>query len=270
MRKTLKSVSEVFQNEFYCEQFIKIKGFLQVVDPRVKFITSLLLMVYSSVTKSVLSLVFLAVIAVMFAKMSGLCLSKYVKRVWLVMPLIILILSIPAATNLFVKGTPILVLIPHQLYFSVNGLTAILKMALRVGVSISFGYLLIITTKWSSITKSFALLKIPTLIISIFDMTYRYLFVLSYLVKDMMEARFLRTVGDVKNKGNRRYVSHSMAFLFIKSSFLSEEIFDAMRCRGFVGQPVSLKTFKLTSIDALFIINMGLIALVLVVGEIVF
>lgn len=280
LRRTIKNISSVFQNEFFCERFVNNRKLLQIIDPRVKLFTFLFFMILCSFTGNFLTLIFLSVIAFGFAKMSGLNLRHYAKRVWMYVPLLVLILSIPAATNIFIEGVPLIYIykslefkflifsLPHQLYFSLNGILAILKMSLRIGTSISFCYLLIITTRWSHISKAFSALKIPKLFILILSMTYRYIFVLSCIAENMMEARTLRTIGALKNKKNRLFVAHSIAFLFIKSSFLSEEVFDAMRCRGFTGDVVYLDHLKLRNVDYLFIINSIFIFLILILGEI--
>ena len=82
-----------------------------------------------------------------------------------------------------------------------------------------------------------------------------------------MEARTLRTVGKLETADNRRFMSHSIAHMFIKSHFLSEEIFDAMTCRGFTGRPVSIDEYKIKKTDILFVINNVVILLLLIVGE---
>jgi energy-coupling factor transporter transmembrane protein EcfT len=79
----------------------------------------------------------------------------------------------------------------------------------------------------------------------------------------MNEARFLRTIGRLDHHENRRFIGHSMALLFIKSNYLATEIFAAMRARGFSHKIVSLKILKLGKIDYIFMINNGIILLIL-------
>jgi cobalt ECF transporter T component CbiQ len=232
-------------------------------------------MIFSGLTRSILTLVFLAIIAIMYVKLSGLNLKNYFRRVWMIIPVLVLVLSIPAASSMFISGDPLVYLykgldfkvwfirFPSEIYFSTNGLSAIIKMSLRIGVSISFGYLLVMTTRWSSLTKSLTVLRIPSLIISILNMTYRYIYVLSKITCELFEARFLRTVGRLRNKENRTFIASRISFLFVKSSFLSDEIYDSMRCRGYTGETVSLSSFKLSKVDLMWIINNVIIVLIL-------
>lgn len=277
LRNTLTGISQVIQNDLLSERFASKNGLLQNIDPRVKFFSLLLFIVITGVTGKFSSLILLIMVSAFWVKLSVLDFTAFIKRVWLVIPPIILIFSIPAATSIFIQGKPLFYLyhhlnfkigfvkFPDQVYFSWEGILTIIKMALRVGLSFSFGYVLIMTTRWSEITKSLRVLKIPKLIITILDMTYRYIFVLARISIEIFEARFLRTVGNIKNKDNRKFISNGMAFLFVKSSFMSEEIYHSMMCRGYVGDPVSVSDFKLSGNDLIWMVNVFVILTVLMI-----
>jgi cobalt/nickel transport system permease protein len=94
--------------------------------------------------------------------------------------------------------------------------------------------------------------------------------VLSKIAGEMIEARFLRTVGHTDNNQNRNFIAGRISFLFVKSGYLSDEIFDSMKCRGYTGESVVLKTFKIQRIDILWIINNLIIIFILGIGEILF
>lgn len=274
IRKTLKHISEVFENELFCEKFAGKPLFLQSIDPRVKLLTLIFYMVLSSFTSNIVVLLILAVIPLLYAKLSGLELKDYIRRSWLYIPVLVLVFSIPGVTSLFVKGSPIVTVLrpgvmglQSGLYFSMNGIEVALRVALRAGISLSFGFLLLLTTRWSKITSALALMHVPLLFISVLNMAYRYIFVISAMACDMMEARYLRTVGKLDTSDNRRFMGHSVAHMFIKSHYLSEEIYDAMRCRGFTDRPVSSDKFKVKGTDILFIINNVIIVLILIAGE---
>lgn len=274
IRKTLKHISEVFENELFCEKFAGKPLFLQSIDPRVKLLTLIFYMVLSSFTSNIVVLLILAVIPLLYAKLSGLELKDYIRRAWLYIPVLVLISSIPGVTSLFVKGSPLVTVLrpgvmglQSGLYFSMNGIEVALRIALRAGISLSFGFLLLLTTRWSKITSALALMHVPLLFISVLNMAYRYIFVISAMACDMMEARYLRTVGKLDTSDNRRFMGHSVAHMFIKSHYLSEEIYDAMRCRGFTDRPVSSDKFKVKGTDILFIINNVIIVLILIAGE---
>jgi len=270
IKKTLGHISEIFENEFFCEKYAGKPLLLQMIDPRIKLITLIFYLVLSSFTSNIILLVILALIPILYAKLSGLNMKDYIKRVWLYIPMIVLIISIPAATNEFVKGNVLFYLIrpgvlglKEGLYFTLNGIEAAIRLSFRAGISLSFGFLLLLTTRWSHITRSLAVMHVPLIFISILNMAYRYIFVISNIAGDMLTARYLRTVGKLETSDNRKFMGHSIAHLFIKSHYLSEEVFDAMRCRGFTDEPVCMNTFKFKSTDFIFVINNVIIVLLL-------
>jgi cobalt/nickel transport system permease protein len=282
LKNTLNEISKVMRNEIFSERFAMNGEFIQKIDPRVKLLTLLLFMIFCGLTRSIVTLIFLSAIAILYVKFSGLVLRDYFKRVWLILPLIVLIFSIPAATNIFIKGKALFYIyqnvefeiwfikFPREIYFSLAGIGAILKMVMRIGVSFSYGYLLVMTTRWAYLTEALKVLKIPSLVISILNMTFRYIYVLSKIAGEMIEARFLRTVGHTDNNQNRNFIAGRISFLFVKSGYLSDEIFDSMKCRGYTGESVVLKTFKIQRIDILWIINNLIIIFILGIGEILF
>lgn len=274
MRETMKNIAQVFENEFFSEKYASLPRILQLTDARVKLCVFLFFIVLSSFTSSLAALTALAAIPLVYAKVSGLPLKSFFKRVWLYIPLLVLILSIPGASSLFVGGKPLFYAIQpgvfgikSGVYFSAAGISTALRLTLRAGISLSFGFLLLLTTRWSHITGGLAHMHIPQVFISILNIAYRYIFVMSEIAVNMMDARKLRTVGKVKTAENRNFMGRSTAFLFIKSHYMSEEIYDAMSCRGFTGNPVSLTQMKIGAADILFIISSGLIALLLIAGD---
>lgn len=270
LKKTLSGLFSVYENEFVCEKFAARHGFLQSVDVRVKFLTLLFFMLLGAFSHSIIVLLLLTFTSVLYAKLSGLTLGDYLRRVWVYLPLLVLILSLPAATSLYTKGAPLFYLYQSSaLHLAVTqqGVLTALRLALRAGVSLSMGYLLIITTKWSGLMKAFSALHFPKIFIAVLSMAYRYIFVLCDAALNMMHARFLRTVGPIGARENRRFFGHGAAFLFVRTSALSDDIYDAMCCRGYTGKTVSLETLKLSGVDILFIINNTIVILILLLGE---
>jgi cobalt ECF transporter T component CbiQ len=270
LRKTLGAFSGVFQNEFLSEKYAAKVGFLQLVDPRVKLLTLLFFAVFSASISKIPVIIGIGFVAVLYAKLSGLSVTDFLRRVWLYLPMLMLIVSIPAATNLFVKGVPLFYIVkaanfaPHGIYFTTNGIEVALRLALRCGVSLSFGYLIFITTRFSQFEKSLYVLHLPEVFVSVLGMAYRYIFVLTDTAREMVEARFSRTVGKLGSSDGRRFFSHSFAVLFIRSQRLSDEVYDAMCCRCYTGRAVSLADLKFGVQDFIFIASNVIIILILI------
>jgi len=282
LRNSLLNLSKLVCNEVFSERYVERNGLLQSIDPRVKLLTALFFILLGGLTRSIMTLLFLSCVASMYVRLSELSLKDYFKRVWMVYPLIYLIMSVPAATSIFIPGKQLLyvyhnldvnllfIRLPREVYFSYEGIAAVIKMALRLGVAFSFGYILVLTTSWSCLTRSLTIMRVPLLAVSVLNMTYRYIYVLSKTAMEMFEARILRTVGKIHNKENRFFMAGRISFLFIKSYYLSDEVYDAMRCRGYTGEPVSLSPFALRRADYLWMVSNLIITLIIGTGEVLF
>jgi cobalt/nickel transport system permease protein len=185
--------------------------------------------------------------------LSGLPLLTLEKRIWGFIPLITLLVSIPAMLNIIIDGTPWLMIyqaphpstwlgiyIPAEIYISKQGVTAALFLFLRVGLSLSMGVLLTMTTPITKLLKSLQVIGVPSLFVMMIEMSYRYLVLLLNLSIEMFEARSLRTVGELSLAARRAQVGSSIAALFSRSMDLADEVYLAMTARGYTGQAVSV------------------------------
>jgi len=115
-------------------------------------------------------------------------------------------------------------------------------------------------TKWSDISKSLKLLFIPDIFIWIMEITIKYIVLLGEYSINLLYALKLRTIGKTSNKYNS--LTGIMGNLFIKSYKMSEEMFHAMECRGFVGEYTTKVNLTFKKIDYIYItINLLLISL---------
>lgn len=272
LRRSITHLSKIFNDEIYFNRTANCQGLLQALDPRAKLILTLIFMIIINCSHTFAVPLILCAITLIYAKLSHISLVQLVKRAWLIVPVFILICSLPALFNVLIPGKALLTIVSvnsqpqwfsHGLYITDNGFHAVMMMFIRSGCSLSLVYLLLTTTSWNDLTKGLSLLKVPTGFILILSMTYRYIFLLASCALQMNEARFLRTIGRLDHRENRRFIGHSMALLFIKSNYLATEIFAAMRARGFSHKIVSLKILKLGKIDYIFMINNGIILLIL-------
>lgn len=272
LRRSITHLSKIFNDEIYFNRTANYQGLLQALDPRAKLILTLIFMIIINCSHTFKVPLTLFTITLIYAKLSHISLIQLIQRAWLIIPVFVLICSIPALFNTLIPGKALLTIISansksqwfsHGLYVSDNGFHAVMMMFIRSGCSLSLVYLLLTTTSWNDLTKGLSLLKVPTGFILILSMTYRYIFLLANCALQINEARFLRTVGRLDHRENRRFIGHSMALLFIKSNYLATEIFVAMRARGFSHKIVSLKLLKLGKIDYIFMINNGIILLIL-------
>lgn len=107
-------------------------------------------------------------------------------------------------------------------------------------------------TKWNDITSALKIFFIPDLFILVLDITIKYIVVLGEFSLNMMYALKLRSIG--KNKNKYYHLSGIMGTMFIKSKEMSEEMYNAMECRGFTGEYKAYKKFKFNFKDYIVIL----------------
>ncbi|GIM28343.1 cobalt permease [Clostridium polyendosporum] len=151
----------------------------------------------------------------------------------------------------------LIALIPSMLYGNIyNSLLLFQKLI----ITILLMNLLSHNTKWSEISKSLKLLFIPDIFIWIMDITIKYIVLLGEHSINLLYALKLRSVGITPNKYNS--LTGIMGNLFVKSYKMSEEMFHAMECRGFVGEYTTKVNLKLKKVDYVYLaINIFLVSL---------
>lgn len=90
------------------------------------------------------------------------------------------------------------------------------------------------TMPWNALTSGLRFLHVPHMFIFILDITMKYIVLLGEICLNMFEALALRSVG--KNREKSKAVSGIAGAVFIKSKEMSEEMYQAMCCRGFTGE----------------------------------
>jgi cobalt/nickel transport system permease protein len=181
------------------------------------------------------------VVALVIASASRLSIRFFVARVALQL-VFTGIVVLPATLNLVTPGT---IVVPLGDWFggpvglTAEGLESAGLIVMRAAVSIALVVLLTLTTPWARLLAALRSLRVPTTVILVLAMAYRYLFHLLTTVDDMYTARTARTVDrDVGLAAGRRFVAASAGAVFGKAHALSEEVYRAMVARGFTGDTV--------------------------------
>ncbi len=224
---------------------------MQRMDPRLKLLLAVALIIVAGLTRSLYILLGMWTLTILLSWLSRLPLITLQKRIWLFIPVLTLLASIPAMFNIVIDGTPLVTIyqgshpstywginIPAELYISKQGVTAALFLVMRVGLSLSMGVLLTMTTSVNKLLTALQVMGLPSLVIMVLEMSYRYLVLLLNLSIEMFEARSLRTVGTLSMASRRAQVGTSIAALFARSMYLADEVYLAMTARGYTGQAV--------------------------------
>jgi cobalt/nickel transport system permease protein len=271
VEKTLTGGSELVRRVMFAEDVAAQRGLLQQVDPRVKIVGLLGLLVAAAFLHNVVALIGLYVVALALAALSKIPLGFFVMRVWLFIPIFTLIVVAPATLSIITPGDVVL-----QLWtwhgaaegFTMQGLTSAGLVVSRVAVSISLVVLLTLTTPWTRLLAALRSIGVPRMFIMVIGMAYRFIFLLLGTVNEMYESRRARTVGaQVHDKAARAFVSASAGALFGKAHHLSDEVHQAMIARGYRGDAKTIQSFQLAAVDALFLAATCIVAVLVLGGD---
>ncbi len=249
IEKTLADLTQALEQSLFAEDIARRPGLLQALDPRVKIVSILALLIAVGLSRSVPVLLGLYGVTLILAWRSAVPLGFFVKRVWLFMPFFTGLIALPA---FFMVPGPALVSLPLGLVITRPGALTALFLLLRVSTSVSLGVLLVLTTSWPTLLKALSVLRVPDGFILILGMTYRYIYLLLRLAEDMFLSRKSRRVGRLTAADERQVVAASAGTLLNKSLYLSGEVYLAMQARGYRGQARTLDTFQMRARDGLW------------------
>ncbi|MDF9408552.1 cobalt ECF transporter T component CbiQ [Pelotomaculum isophthalicicum JI] len=280
VEKTIESIAQVLRDEFFAGQIAGNHGLLQSIDPRVKALTTLLLIIAASLIRHPLTLIVMNLWVLLLAKVSRVPVKIFFKRVWLVVPLFTGIIVLPSIFNIVSPGDPLLTLfksnhqihigswtLPNTLTITRQGVHGALALILRVGASVSLALILTLTTRWNILLKALNMIFVPQIFISVLEMTYRYIYLLLQTAGEIFVARQSRTVGRASTKEQRRFIGGAMGTLWGKAYNVSEEVHAAMVSRGYTGKPKTLVAFKTRAMDWLWAAFIVLVSLFFLGGD---
>lgn len=247
VERTLASMVDALEHAFYAEELAKKNGLLQKLDPRVKIVALLPLIVIAALARRLWVIAALFVIAVAVAMLSNVPLRTLAKRVWIGVLAFTGVISLPA-----------MFLTPGQTLYSLpllgwvvtaQGLRATVYLIMRTETAATFSALLVLCTPWSNLLKALRVLRLPIVLVVILGMTYRYIFLLLRNAHDMFRARKSRMVGRLDGRDQRRAATASAGVLMSKTLQLSGDVYLAMRSRGFQGEVYVLDEFRTGRFD---------------------
>lgn len=130
----------------------------------------------------------------------------------------------------------VLVLAPAAIFGAWHSLFYI---TVKVAGSVTLLGVLADTMPWNQMTSGLRLFHIPDIMIFTLDITLKYIMLLGEICFQMLQALKVRLIG--KNPQKSKALSGIFGVTFLKSRELSEEMYQAMECRGFDGKYVILK-----------------------------
>ncbi|WP_456471647.1 cobalt ECF transporter T component CbiQ [Methanocaldococcus sp.] len=246
--KTLEHIIKYINESIFYEKYCNIDGLLQSIEPRVKIISLLILIFFTLTIKDLKTLIILNLFAIFLAYLSKIPIVDYLKRIYIFIPIFAALIALP--TIFLTPGDPLFKL--GFLTITYQGLEYFTIFVLRVATCISFSILIPITTKWNVVLTTLKMFKVPDEVITLFNLAYRYIFLLLNLSLDMLYSRKSRTFKKLTILESWREAAKAIAYLFIKTNFIGEELYYSMLSRGGKGV-YSHYNYKIKAKDIIFL-----------------
>ena len=269
VEKTLAGSAGLLRQVIFSEDVATGPGALQRLDPRVKAVALVILLIAVGLVHHLPVLIAGYAFTLTLAVSARVPLGFFIQRVWLFVPIFTGIVILPATLSIVTHGQVILTLWHwhgHPEGVTTQGLTTAALVTTRVATSVSLVVLLTLTTPWTRLLAGLRALGVPRIFILVIGMAYRYIFLLLATVTEMYESRKARTVTTTANDARaRRFVAASAGALFGKANHLSEEVHQAMVARGYRGNARTLQTMRLRAVDGLAAVVV-LVAAIMIYG----
>ena len=264
LEKTLGGLAHLVESALAVEATSAKNGLLQRLDPRVKLVSLLGLMIIGALAQRLLTLGALIALSLVLALASRAGLRRLAVRAWIFIPVFTAVIALPATTNWVSPGRALLTFwqgssialgpfhLPGTLAITEPGLLSAAHLVLRVTAVVSFAALLTLTSRWNDLLKSLRVVRVPQMFVFMLAVAYRYVHLLARLLRDMLLARRSRLVGPTSGAGNRRFLGASAGALFGRSRAVGEQVHGAMLARGYRGEVHTLETWRLKWLDLLW------------------
>ncbi len=247
VERSLSSFVDALQHTFEAEEVAKQKGLLQILDPRVKIVAILPLILIAALARQLPVIIALFAFAIVLALLSKVPLGVLARRVWLAVLTFTGFISVPA---LFLTPGQVIYTLPLLGWtVTAQGLRAATYLIMRAETAATLSALVVLCTPWSSVLKALRALRLPAALVVILGMTYRYIFLLLRTAHEMFESRKSRMVGRLEGRELRRMATASAGVLMSKTVQLSGDVYLAMRSRSFHGEVYVLDEFKTNWFD---------------------
>jgi len=253
IEKTVLGIQSTFEDMFASDEIADKSGLMQSLDPRVRLLSIVLLIVIANLGNSLYYMAVMLVYSLILAVLSKIPMKSYLARISAVSIVFTGIVLIPSLFNVVRPGKP-LVYVTGSLYITRDGALSALIFIMRSFVSLSFIYILILSTKWGEILKALRYFKFPKIFSATLDISLRYITLFLDVASNMYLARKSRNVGKSKGKSERKFVASSMGNLLVRSEHLSDDVYNAMISRGYKGEYKTINDFKISRSDMIWII----------------
>jgi cobalt ECF transporter T component CbiQ len=242
IERTITGLTGTMSYVLSAEESANANGLLQGIDPRVKVIGLLALILSSALATRLWVIVGVLAIGLILAIASHMELTKLARRIW--GPALLFTGSIALPALFITPGRPVWTIPTLGWTVTEQGLRSAAYLLTRAEAATTLTTLLVLTTPWTHVLKALRVFRLPVVFVVILGMTHRYLFLLMQSAFDMFESRKSRTVGVLHAADRRRLAASTVGVLLSKTFHLSNDIHLAMQSRGYRGEVYSLDDFS--------------------------
>lgn len=222
-------------------------GLLQGLDPRIKLVGALALIISAVLTYSLAVLAGLFALALALAFASHISAARLGQQLWLGVLAFTGVIALPALV--VVPGSPLWQLPWLGWTVTQQGLRSAAFLVGRAETSATLALLLVASTPWPHVLKAMRTLGAPLVLVAILGMTHRYIFVLAQTATQLFDARRSRLVAPMTAARQRALATAAAGVVLGKAFALSSEVHLAMISRGYRGEVHLLDDFRTRARD---------------------
>ncbi|MGD0583030.1 MAG: energy-coupling factor transporter transmembrane component T [Bacteroidales bacterium] len=247
--------------------------FMQKINPNVKLISLIYLVVVISFAGDLYEQIIITAVIFLLYLSARFNVIQVYRKIFFLAFIFGFLVVLPASLNIITPGKIIFNIItfkrsshfwiyniPQSIGFTVKGFEVVALVFLRVLNSVSFALLIVFTTPFASLIKSFKIIGVADTFQMIISLAYKYIFILSRTIEETYFALKSRLSGNIKSRGIRKLVSGRIFFIFKRSMIIYENTYYAMVSRGYNGK------VKLHSKDHFTFLDFIVLAVIIVSG----
>ncbi|PWH14731.1 MAG: cobalt ECF transporter T component CbiQ [Anaerolineae bacterium] len=244
---------------------------VHAMDGRVKLVLAVAFLLTTSLTPMGAWAVYILLLALLLSVelLSELPIGYFLKRAFFALPFVLAALPLPFT----VPGKSLAEFSVGGIAFHITseGLVRLISITIKSWLSVQVAILLTVTTSFPDLLQAMRALRLPRLLVAVFGLMWRYLFVLVDEALRLLRARSARSSQHPQSKYRpgrsvawRAQVTGSMAgSLFLRAFERSDRIYLAMLARGYDGE-VRLKPLPPLSRVQWLSLTLGMMVLLLI------
>ncbi len=201
------------------------------LDPRLRLIFAALFSFVVALSLRFSTLMVALALSVLMIGLSKVSLLKVARRLLVVNGLILFLWIVLPLTF---EGTPVFYVGPAAV--AREGILLCAQMTLKSNAILLMFVGLVATMPIATLGHAMERLRMPSKIIHLFLITYRYLFVMEQEYQRLVRAAKVRGFRPNTNMNTYRTYAYLIGMLFVRASARAERVYQAMICRGFEGR----------------------------------